>query len=626
MPAASGVSNMDDFARFVAMMAAGGVTPDGRRVLRAESVAEIERNQVAGLDTSADFAVQITTFGTYGLGVWRDRSAPDGTTQMISGSGSVGFYPWIDRERGAYGILLVDDEGGGNGHAVRASTAIVHDLVLPAIDNTPHATAGTGVVPARLPRARGHGAALVVSLTMPQDSGPSDRSLAGYCRASGRVRTAGPATAAPGMPMPGLALQPGERLVAPRFAIASTMAVWRAPGNSTCRAPLPTGGAVGGGRHHRMGRAHRPRVARAARPLPRPAGRPAGRAAWPHANGSLYITQGRWCHRLAPDCSVLAARELPRDAAYNSLVVLPDGHLVMKDFAGGTGLHRLADGRRGSELVVLEPEQLEVVARHELPEGSIARLSMAADTDTPDGSVYVIGDRHAMRLRWDPTAARFVPDDAWFVDYHRVEGQTFGWDVVVDGDSAWFLDNGEGSTNFGPSFRGKGVDSTSPLHLIRVPPPRPPTAPPRTGAARCVPRTGWAHRQPAGDRRRAAHRGGYDSAQRAAPWRFGPPALPAEPLWSGQDHAGHLIRYPDTGELVTGDFDHEANTDQVVVLDIETGAEKGRSRPPAPSKRVSSRRSAPPATCMPSRWPRSRGSRSRLTARGRTRSPVRSWW
>lgn len=148
MPAASGVSNMDDYARFVAMMAAGGVTPDDRRVLRAESVTEIERDQVAGLDTSADFAVQITTFGTYGLGVWRDRSAPDGTTQMISGSGSVGFYPWIDRERGAYGILLVDDEGGGNGHAVRASTAIVHDLVLPAIDNTPHATAGTGLVPA----------------------------------------------------------------------------------------------------------------------------------------------------------------------------------------------------------------------------------------------------------------------------------------------------------------------------------------------------------------------------------------------------------------------------------------------------------------------------------------------
>jgi CubicO group peptidase (beta-lactamase class C family) len=135
IPAAGAVSTLDDYGRFVAMMAAHGVTPDGTRVLSAAAVDEIERNQVAGIDTSGDFAVQITTFGTYGLGVWRDRSAPDGTTQMVSGSGSVGFYPWIDRERHAWGVLLVDDEAGGSGRAVRASTRIVHDLVLPAVDN-----------------------------------------------------------------------------------------------------------------------------------------------------------------------------------------------------------------------------------------------------------------------------------------------------------------------------------------------------------------------------------------------------------------------------------------------------------------------------------------------------------
>ena len=37
---------------------------------------------------------------------------------------------------------------------------------------------------------------------------------------------------------------------------------------------------------------------------------PGGMAA--HANGSLYVTFGRWCHRLAADCSLLASRELPR--------------------------------------------------------------------------------------------------------------------------------------------------------------------------------------------------------------------------------------------------------------------------------------------------------------------------
>jgi hypothetical protein len=47
-------------------------------------------------------------------------------------------------------------------------------------------------------------------------------------------------------------------------------------------------------------------------------------------------------------------------------------------------------------------------------------------------------------------------------------GQTFGWDAVIEDGFAWFLDNGDGTRGFGPSFRGKGV-STAPLHLVRVP-------------------------------------------------------------------------------------------------------------------------------------------------------------
>ena len=48
-----------------------------------------------------------------------------------------------------------------------------------------------------------------------------------------------------------------------------------------------------------------------------------------------------------------------------------------------------------------------------------------------------------------------------------MEGQTFGWDIVLAGGSGWFLDNGEGSEEFGGSFRGKGR-SGAPLHLVRV--------------------------------------------------------------------------------------------------------------------------------------------------------------
>lgn len=425
----------------------------------------------------------------------------------------------------------------------------------------------------------------------------TDRSLEGYWPSPWPGEDGGPRRTAAPTRGSGLDLQADEHLVAhTRFALACTMAVWRDPGELYLQGhSLPTGGAVGGAADT-TGWVERIDP-ESLEPIHRSPDLPAG-PFWPgglaaHANGSLYITQGRWCHRLAADCSVLAARELPRDAAYNSLVILPDGHLVMKDFAGGTGVHALPPGRRGSELVVLEPEGLEVVHRFELPEGSIARLSMAADDDAPDGAVYVIGDHHALRLHWRPAEARLVLDESWVVDYRRFDGQTFGWDVVVDGDSAWFLDNGEGSTNFGPSFRGKGVDSTSPLHLIRIPltaggEPGAQAAPPEPSFLDvCDQPGGLIANPPAIDaERRIAV--GYDSAHSVLrAWRFGAAGLPAAPLWTRtDDHAGHLIRYPDTGELVAGDFDHDANTDQVVVLDIETGVERGRVATTSPLQGV----------------------------------------
>src|SRR5262249_60750172 len=56
---------------------------------------------------------------------------------------------------------------------------------------------------------------------------------------------------------------------------------------------------------------------------------PGGVAA--HCNGSLYVTCGRWCHRLDAGCAPLAVRELPRDRPYHSLLVLPDRHPAMQD-------------------------------------------------------------------------------------------------------------------------------------------------------------------------------------------------------------------------------------------------------------------------------------------------------
>jgi hypothetical protein len=104
------------------------------RVLSERAVAEIEADQVGGLDTSGDFAVQTTGIPTYGLGVWRDRTGPADETLLYSGSGSVGFYPWIDREHGTWGVIAVADRRHDADHNVPASARLLYDVILPALD------------------------------------------------------------------------------------------------------------------------------------------------------------------------------------------------------------------------------------------------------------------------------------------------------------------------------------------------------------------------------------------------------------------------------------------------------------------------------------------------------------
>jgi len=368
----------------------------------------------------------------------------------------------------------------------------------------------------------------------------------------------------------GLNLQPGERLAATsRLLVMSCMPVLRDPGEVYVQGNSPPGIGETTAWVERIN----PEYLATVRRSPDLRGGPF----WPggiavHANGDLYVTYGRWCHRLDADCQPVAARELPRERPYNSLLILPDGNLVMKDFGGGSGVNALPEGMRGSELVVLEPEHLEIIARFELPEGSIARLS--ADV-APDGTplVYVIGDRHAMRLRWDAASALLLLDEGWTTKYLIFEGQTFGWDVVLVDGSAWFLDDGEGTNAFGPSFRGKGTPS-SPLHLIRIPLD---TAGPEPEFLEVCGKSGGIIANPPvvdASRNIAV---AYDSGNGVVTaWRYGDPGN-AESIWQReQNQAGHMILFPDTGELVSHDFDHERGTEQCVVLDIETGEEKGR--------------------------------------------------
>lgn len=355
----------------------------------------------------------------------------------------------------------------------------------------------------------------------------------------------------------GLHVQPGDQLaVTARVAPAFTMVVFDGHGRLFALRHTAGDGAV----------AIVEQVDPATlEPVATSADLPAG-PVWPggigvHPNGDLYVVFGNHAHRLsADDLSVKAVATLPRDAPYNSFVVLPSGHLATKDFGGSRpGSKVEAADRVPCELLVLDPDDLSTVASLVLPEASIARLS----ADGPE--IYVVGDTSLLRVRWDAEDASLTLDRAFSTAarYRTMEGQTFGWDCVIADGHAWFLDDGDGSEGYTGTLRGNGI-STAPLHLVRV----------RLGDGHvdlveiCGRPGGLVANPPVVDEERGIVVG-YDSGNGVLA-AFDTETL--APIWQrDQDHGGHLILWPESGELMTGD--HAA----VVIVDVESGAELARA-------------------------------------------------
>lgn len=284
----------------------------------------------------------------------------------------------------------------------------------------------------------------------------------------------------------------------------------------------------------------------------------AGGPMWPggmavHRNGSLYVVYGRFAHRLDRNCRLTGSLELPVNQPHNGFVILDTGLLVTKN---------LSD-RHHAILSVIDPDTMQQVHTPlEVPEPSVARLSSDGEV------VYVVGTRSVFRYVWGEKAG-LARDPTWVFNYAAGTQQTHGWDMVLDGANAWFMDNGHHRyrTNM---FRA-GV-SQSANRLIRV-------SLQDAGDNEVIDVSGL----PGGSitnppvvdvgRRIVV---GFDSANKVMrAWRFGGGHL--EPLWekSGIGCASHMVLFPDTGELVTNDFG--TGGEHVVVLDIETGAERGRT-------------------------------------------------
>jgi hypothetical protein len=304
-----------------------------------------------------------------------------------------------------------------------------------------------------------------------------------------------------------------------------------------------------------------------------------GGPAWPggiaaHADGSLHVAFGDHVHRLSPGLEVQATAEMPRRRPYNSFVVLPDGHLVTKDFGGALpGDPAGTQPSPDTEVVVCDPVTLAVVARATVPEGSIARLS--ADGD----DVYVVGTHTLFRLRWSGTD--LVPDPDFAARYRTLDGQTYGWDPVLALGAAWFLDDGEGSERYAGTFRGQGV-SPSPLHLVRVD-----LADGNVGLTEiCGEPNGLVANPPLVDEQRRIVVG-YDSSNAVLAAFDVAPDGSTTPRWRrDQDHACHMLLLVQQGLLVTNDYDAARALDGVVLVDIETGDERARVATESPLQSV----------------------------------------
>ncbi len=322
---------------------------------------------------------------------------------------------------------------------------------------------------------------------------------------------------------------------------------------------------------------------------------PGGIAA--HRNGSLHVVFGSWAHRLSPELELLASHHLPVERPHNSFVLLDGGELVMKDCDA-------PEGRERSTVSVLDPETLlPVAAPLLLPEPSVARLSGDGE------SVIAVGTQTLMRLRLDRDSERLEIDQRWRPTYGPAPGRSYGWDPVITPEHVLWMDNGRNDTDRTMLGTGRSPD---PLRLWWA-------RQDDQEAVRSVEISGLPYGTESNPPAWEEAEGvvvAYDAGNAVLrAWRLVGDEL--EPLWrrDGFAHAGHLLLYPRTRELIVQDWidlpllrrpalrrlsrpavqmlansararraSLRTGSDQLVVLDLDSGAEKARLGVPSPTQ------------------------------------------
>lgn len=287
---------------------------------------------------------------------------------------------------------------------------------------------------------------------------------------------------------------------------------------------------------------------------------------WPggmavHANGHIVVVYGRYAHKLNRQCQLLSSYLLPIDEPYNSFVVLDNGLIVTKNLSATTP----------AQLTTLNAHTFKTASSDVLcPEASIARLSAHGNT------VYVVGVSRVFRYHWHDSQKQLVRDKNWEFHYLQDAPQSYAWDMVLDGEHGWFMDNGK--HNYFVSMLGAGVHKSA-NRLIRV-------SLHNAQSHQSWEVSGLPHgsitNPPLIDLKRRIVVG-YDSANRhLRAWKIAAAEngnahdVELRPLWhhSKLGAASHMLLFANRGEVCVNDYSYL--NEQVIVLDIESGQEKSR--------------------------------------------------
>jgi CubicO group peptidase (beta-lactamase class C family) len=117
-------STVTDYSNYLIMLMNKGVTKTGVRVLSEAAINAMETSQIgtAAVQYSPYPLSLLNTTAFYGVGNWRDLTAPGNVLLENSSPGKFGSHPWIDRNKKMTGMLFTYIPV--NGYLITMGTAL----------------------------------------------------------------------------------------------------------------------------------------------------------------------------------------------------------------------------------------------------------------------------------------------------------------------------------------------------------------------------------------------------------------------------------------------------------------------------------------------------------------------